>query len=56
MTLRWDGEAWVPLGDPWLRGASMPEASTALWDGHAPITAWRDGDAIRVALYNGEVP
>jgi len=53
VTFRWDEESWTPLAGSSVSGE---QSSTALWDGHVPITAWRDGDAVRVALYNGEVP
>jgi hypothetical protein len=56
-TLRWDGESWIPLGDPWLEGGGTPStSSTAVWAGRVPVTAWLDEGAVRVALYNGEVP
>jgi hypothetical protein len=54
-TLRWDGESWIPLGDPWIDGGGTPSgASTAVWSGRVPITAWLDEGTVRVALYNGE--
>jgi hypothetical protein len=56
-TLRWDGESWIPLGDPWLEGGGTPStSSTAVWAGRVPVTAWLEEGRVRVALYNGEVP